>query len=412
MDRRDATTDADEQMKKKKQEEEEAKDEVKTTSPARLHVPSVLDEADDKIEYRSIAAMAMPQQFGPGLGHMHQAPAFTMAAPAPFSARAKPRQAHTPSEPRIAMVDPTNYAKTMPKALPPPPFRLEMHSHFHVKPTSLQRLCMTIGQKLMDMGADFVFKAEKGKWKVSRVVGASRVQLNVTLFKAGAELVVEFQRRDGDIVSMMDMYGEAVDACKKQQLLSGQGATKPLKHKRPAPLTVPSTTASPTDLHVKDAVRSLQEMLTSKHSDVQLQGVLASISLATTPQYKDIMAALVPHLVRLTTSSDKKIVQCTSFALARLCDDPECRRAFINCDGWQVIMTMAAGGAEVASDLQRESLHILEILCPLYYEELANADGASAVLALIQEWESIVDPRLKKHACGAHRALQRAGLLA
>ncbi|OQR91606.1 hypothetical protein ACHHYP_04529 [Achlya hypogyna] len=376
-------------------------------------VRSVLDEEEDKIEYRSISAMApLPSQFQPNLGHMHMGSGLSMAAPAPFSARAKPRATAAPVEPRIAMIDPTNYSKTTPKALPPAPFRLEMHSHFHIKGSSLQRLCMTLGQKLMDMGADFVFKAEKGKWKVTRVHGGSRVQMNVTLYKAGAELIVEFQRREGDIVNMMDMYAEAVEACKKQQLLSGQGAVKPMKHKRPAPLSTPPTAPVTTSVQVKDAVRSLDEMMTSAHTDVQLQGVLASISLATTPQFKDIMAALVPRLVALTKSPDAKIVQCSSFALARLCDDPECRRAFINCDGWQVIMTMAAGGASITTELQRESLHILEILCPLYYEELANAEGAGAVLAFIQGWESIADPRLKKHACGAHRALQSAGLLA
>ncbi|OQS02781.1 hypothetical protein THRCLA_04878 [Thraustotheca clavata] len=386
-----------EQEEKKQDQVQE--DEAKETTP---HVPTVLED-EEKIEYRSISIMAMPTQFG--FGHMHQAS--VAAPPALTSMRART----TAKEPRIAMLDPTNYTKVTPQVLPPAPFRLEMHSHFHVKGAELRRACITIGQKLMDMGSEFIFKAEKAKWKVTRIHGASWMKANVKLYKSGNDYIAEFQRREGDIVSMMEVYGEVVEACKNQRVLAGSGAVKPTTLKRPAPFATPKKITVATT-QVQDAVLSVEEMMNSTHTDVQLQGVLASVSLASTPNYKDIMATLVPHLVGLTKSSNQKLVICASFALARLCDDPECRRVFMNCDGWQVIMTMAAGGADIATELQRESLHILENLCPLYYNELANTQGASAVLEVIQHWESIVDPRLKKHACGAHRALQSAGLLA
>jgi hypothetical protein len=377
---------------------------------------SVLDE-DDKIEYRSIAAMARPQPFGPGLGHMHVG---GPSMPTPFSMQqsvakaVRAPKASSGSQVKISMIDPTSYISVTPKDLAPAPFRLEMHSHFHVKGSSLQRVCMVIGQKLMDAGADFSFDPTKAKWKVSRVQGASHVEFNLTIFKTkAAEHIVEFQRRQGDIVNMMELYGEMVEACKKQQLLSGHGAIKPIKRKRPSPFTSSPVDATISDVPVKDAVRSIKSMLCSAHSDVQLEGVLASISLSMTSEFKDVMAQLIPLLVDLTKSSvsDQVVRRCTSFALTHLCHDPECRRVFMNSDGWELIMKMAVGGPNVTVDLQRECLHILEILCPLYHTELSQAEGVDAVLQLITNWESIVDPRLKKHAYGAHEALKSVGLI-
>ena len=63
-------------------------------------------------------------------------------------------------------------------------------------------------------------------------------------------------------------------------------------------------------------------------------------------------------------------------------------------------------------EVQRESLRVVETLCPLYYDELAKSESAGRVLQLVQEWQKIEDPRLKKHACNAHRALKEAGVLA
>ncbi|CAK4692356.1 hypothetical protein LEN26_006214 [Aphanomyces euteiches] len=400
-----------------RRDDDERKDEETKKPDEKTGPRSMLDAEEDKIEYRSISAMsAAPPAFGRGLGHMHHAgapPALGM--PVPFSMRSaapKPKADAQAAPTAIPMIDPTSYTNVTPKELPGAPFRLELHSHFHVNNSSLQRVCMVIGQKLYDLGTDFVFKPTKGKWKVTQVLGSTLVEFNVRLYKTNdSQHVVEFQRRQGDIVSMMGLYAEVVQACKKQQLLTGNGAIKPLKHKRPAPSPTSNTPTTPDN--IKESVKSIQQMMSSKHADVQVQGVLACISLSTTTtSYRDCMATLVPSLLEMAHSDVEQVKRCASFALARMCDDPECRRAFMNSDGWELIVKYAAGGAGVASDLQRESLRVLEILCPLYSLELSGAEGSAAVLTLLQDWQSIADPRLKKHACGAHRALKAAGMIA
>ncbi|KAF0684850.1 Aste57867_23195 [Aphanomyces stellatus] len=395
-----------------KDDDQRKQEESKKAAEKKTGPRSMLDGEDDKVVYKStmVGSAMMPPAFG-RLGHMHApafgAPAPSLAVPSLRKAAVKPQVA--PSS--IPMVDATNYSSVTPRELPAAPFRLELHSHFHVKDTSVTRVCMVIGQKLLDLGTDFVFKSAKGKWKVSKVNGSSMVEFNVSLYKTGdGEHVVEFQRRSGDIVSMMNMYTDVAQACKKQAMLTGTGALKPLKHKRPAPSTLTPSILSPAEL--KDSVKSIHQMMTSTHADVQVQGVLASISLSSTTTYRDCMATLVPILVGLANSDVNHVQRCASFALARLCDDPECRRAFMASDGWELIVTLAAGGPDVAMDLQRESLHVLEILCPLYSHELAGTTGAPAVLQLLQDWQSIADPRLKKHACGVHRALTEAGMIA
>ncbi|RHY22122.1 hypothetical protein DYB32_009603 [Aphanomyces invadans] len=393
-----------------------------STTIQRTGVPrSMLEGAeDDKIEFRSIAAMsaATPPTFGRTFGHMHSQ---GLSLPTPFTMRKPtmtkaPQGTAVPAPSTIPMIDSTNYSNVTVKPLPAAPFRLELHSHFHVKDSSAQRVCVVIGQKLLDLGTDFVFKAQKGKWKVSKINGSSMVEFKVVLYSTSdTEHVVEFQRRQGDIISMMNLYADVVQACKKQQLLTSEGALKPLKHKRsvPSPTSPPSSPPPSSAAEMKDSVQSIQHMMSSKHHDVQVQGILASISLSSiTSTYRDIMAPLVPVLVSLAHSSVDQVKRCASFALARLCDDPECRRAFMNSDGWQLVVKLAAGGPDVSVDCQRESLHVLEILCPLYSHELSKADGAAGVLSLLQDWQSIQDPRLKKHACGAHRALKAAGMIA
>ncbi|OWZ24389.1 hypothetical protein PHMEG_000568 [Phytophthora megakarya] len=374
------------------------------------------NEEATRLEYRSMAVASAPPAFGirgpssplEQMGAAFPGPmAFNMA---PKKAAAKKPEASA-SSPSFGMrVDRTKYVNVTPRDLPPAPFRLEMHTHFHVKLESTQRVCGVVGIKLCELDTDFEFKADKCKWKVEYRRNTQRVSLNIVIFKTNKEeYVVEVQRREGDITALMHLYHELKNLFRRSQLLSEKTPSSN-GVKRAAPKPLPKLPLSPES--IQDGVSALKGLLESKYADAQMQGVLGAISMSTFEETRSGMAGLVPQLVSLGQSKNSKVSRLVSAALARLCDHPQCRQAFITSDGWQFIVDCAAGGAGVNPEVQRESLHVVETLCPLYHDELAKSDSAGRVLQLVQEWQKIDDPRLKKHACNAHRALKEAGVLA
>lgn len=371
------------------------------------------DQAD-RPQYRSMAVAAAPPAFGmmgpEQLGAAIPGPlAFNMASKKSAGVSKKPET--TAASPSFGTrVDRTKYVNVTPRDLPPAPFRLELHTHFHVKPESTQRVCGVVGIKLCELDTDFEFKADKCKWKVEYRRNAQRVSLNIVIFKTSKdEYVLEVQRREGDITALMHLYHELKSFFRRSQLLSDKTpSTNGVKRAAPKPL--PKLPLSPES--IQDGVSALKGLLESKYADAQMQGVLGAISMSTREETRAGMASLVPQLVFLGQAHNSNVSRLVSAALARLCDHPQCRQAFIQSDGWQFIVDCAAGGANVKPEVQRESLHVVETLCPLYHDELAKSENAGRVLQLVQEWQKIEDPRLKKHACNAHRALKEAGVLA
>ncbi|KAF4042075.1 hypothetical protein GN244_ATG05439 [Phytophthora infestans] len=374
------------------------------------------NDQPDQLQFRSMAVASAPPAFST-MGARSPLEQLGAAFPGPMSlnmASKKPMSKKSESASTSSSfgmrVDRTKYVNVTPRDLPPAPFRLEMHTHFHVKLESTQRVCGVVGIKLCELDTDFEFKADKCKWKVEYRRNTQRVSLNVVIFKTTKEeYVVEVQRREGDITALMHLYHELKSFFRRSQLLSEKTPTSN-GVKRAAPKPLPKLPLSPES--IQDGVSALKGLLESKYADAQMQGVLGAISMSTVEETRSGMAGLVPQLVTLGQSKNDNVSRLVSAALARLCDHPQCRQIFVQSDGWQFIVDLAAGGADVKPEVQRESLHVVETLCPLYHDELAKSENAGRVLALVQEWQKIEDPRLKKHACNAHRALKEAGVLA
>ncbi|KAG6973375.1 hypothetical protein JG688_00003557 [Phytophthora aleatoria] len=374
------------------------------------------NDQSDLPQYRSMAIASAPTAFST-MGPRSPLGQLGAAFPGPMSLNMASKKSMTKkgeamsTAPSFGMrVDRTKYVNVTPRDLPPAPFRLEMHTHFHVKLESTQRVCGVVGIKLCELDTDFEFKADKCKWKVEYRRNTQRVSLNIVIFKTTKEeYVIEVQRREGDITALMHLYHELKSFFRRSQLLSEKTATTN-GFKRAAPKPLPKLPLSPES--IQDGVSALKGLLESKYADAQMQGVLGTISMSTVEETRSGMADLVPQLVSLGQSKNANVSRLVSAALARLCDHPQCRQVFIQSDGWQFIVDLAAGGADVKPEVQRESLHVVETLCPLYHDELAKSENAGRVLQLVQEWQKIEDPRLKKHACNAHRALKEAGVLA
>lgn len=351
------------------------------------------------------------EAFGAGIP-----PPLTFAQAKKASMIKKPESASAPSA--SVRVDRTKYVGVLPRELPPPPFRLERHTHFHVKLESVLRVCATVGRKLCQLDTDFEFKHDKCKWKVEyrrEGFASQRVALNIVLFKTSKELVLEVQRREGDIAALMALYAELKSFFKSSQLLVDNAPTGTTTGvKRPAPKPLSPSAAAPSPAGIRDGISALRGLLDSKFADAQMQGVLGAISMSANGHdaTRTGMAALVPKLVALGQSKHAGVSRLVGVALAQLCDHPECRQALVASSGWQFLVDCAAGGDDVLPEVQRESLRVVESLCPLYHDELAKSASAARVLALVEDWQRIEDPRLRKHACGAHRALKDAGVIA
>lgn len=380
-------------------------------------------EEQDKVQYRSMTLVSPPlgQSFGMNVGgHLmhvrpYEIPTFTHQNTKNESSMPID-STETSYGPRV---DSNNYSNVKPKELPPSPFQLEMHTHFHIKNTySIQRICTVIGKKMCDLDTDFIFKAEKCKWKVllrqnmAGIKSPQRMSLNIVLYQCPKkEYTLEVQRRDGDITAFMQFYHEMKQFFYRNQLLT-EKIKSIIGVKRPAPVSAIAVSSNEMDRWQQDAVKHIHELLDSKYQDVQLQGLLAAISFSAKVETRLRMATLVPTLVTLSQTQNKSIKSLVGVVLSRVCDHPACQEAFIQSKGWQNILKYAIGGKQVSKELQRESLRVIECLCPIYHDKLVEIDGASKVFELLKQWESIDDPRLKKRAHNAHRALENAGILA
>lgn len=308
--------------------------------------------------------------------------------------------------------DQTNYGTVIPRQLPPRPFRLEAHTHFHVKSDSISRVCMIIGQFLCAKDTDFVFKAEKCKWVVEyrRDKSSYRVMFNITLFKtANKTCVVELQRREGDIISLMHGYAELQTSFRKYQLLVEKNSpTKVIKR----PISAITTPTPSTIEHVNSAIKAINGLLQSKFDDARIQGVLGLISLASEESIKntEMMKSLLSHLVTSLRSKNKSLSKLAHVALNVLCEKRHCQEAVGDFHGWHDVVKYASGGPTADPELQRACLRIIALLSPFISATLKTSPHTKSVVAFTKNWQCVQDPRLQKHAYNAHHALCAAGI--
>lgn len=307
--------------------------------------------------------------------------------------------------------DRTNYTTAVARGLPPKPFHLERHTHFHVRKESLYRICSVIGKKFCDYNTDFTFQPEKCKWKVDYYQSAvQRVEMRVCIYSMKGMYAVEFQRRQGDVTAFMQFYSQVKLFVRRNQLLVSDEKLVP-QVKRPK-LEHSSSVNASCGSKVEDAVRFVKGLLTSTKHDVCSQGVLAALSLEKYVETHDVLSELVPSLVQVVQSCPERIARCAVVALGMLCGNVRCREAFVNCVGWDAIIANAIGGAHVNPELQRESLHIVEHLCAIHSAQLATLGDWDDIRSRIMNWEELEDPRSKKYAYNAFVALDAAGICA
>ncbi|KAL0589324.1 hypothetical protein ABG067_002543 [Albugo candida] len=311
--------------------------------------------------------------------------------------------------------DSTSYVDVSPRGVPPPPFRLEAHTHFSVKRTAITRLCAVIGSKLCELDTDYKFDAAKCKWKVAlrQCNGTRRATFNIVLWNNDTcgNCVVEVQRRDGDMIAFMKAYAELKSTMKRNQLSADSSLTSNPSDRLPK-------IAEFVDLpHSEDTHGDLEcvsGMLDSKFEDIQLQGLFALLSFPVKDSILPGVVALVPRLMSCGQSRTLNVAKVAHAALSKLCHHAECRHAVLNSGNWSYLIKNAAGGVKVDPEIQRASLHVIGTLSPLFHQFPldCNDEAAQAILRLVQKWESIDDPRLKTHAFNANLAFQKAGILA
>nr|CCA15359.1 conserved hypothetical protein [Albugo laibachii Nc14] len=311
--------------------------------------------------------------------------------------------------------DSTSYVDVSPRRVPPPPFRLEAHTHFNVKRTAVSRLCTVIGTKLCELDTDFKFNVSKCKWKVAfrQCDSTQRASFNIVLWtNETCGFVVEVQRRDGDMIAFMEAYAELKSTMKRNQLVAeSSNSVSSINDRMPKNIdfvNLPHSENAHSDL------KCISGMLDSKFEDIQLQGLFALLSFPVEESVLCGLVAVIPRILSCGQSRTVNVAKVAHAALSKFCHHADCRTAVINSGNWSYLIQNAAGGTMVDPEIQRASLHVVGALSPHFHQSLLNSDdkAAQAILQLVQRWESIDDPRLKTHAFNANLAFQKAGILA
>nr|CCA22719.1 conserved hypothetical protein [Albugo laibachii Nc14] len=368
-----------------------------------------MSEESNRVQYRSIATGHRPT------ASSYNSNIFSEDSTQTYTHSKQPLIHETSHRPVTfgPRTDKTNYGTVVPRPLPPHPFRLEIHTHFHVKSESVPRVCMIIGQFLCDKDTDFVFKTDKCKWVVEyrRENSLYRVMFNIKLFKTSNKAcVVEVQRREGDITALVHGYAELKNSFRKFQLLV-EKSTPTKASKRPiSAISTPNPCAIE---HVNSAIKAINGLLDSKFDDARMQGVLGLLSLASNESTKnaEMMKSLVSRLVMLLQTNNKTLLKLAHVALTSLCENRYCRDVMRDLNGWQEVLKYACGGTNVDPELQRASLRIVTLLCPLVSTTLRTSQHTKSMVTFTKNWHCVQDPRLQQYAYNAHHALSAAGIV-
>lgn len=378
------------------------------------------------IEYRSIAIMAPPamNMTPPSSSSFHS----RLVHHAPAAKPVLQKQASASFE-QSKITDTTDYSTLRPRVIPPVPFRLEPHTCAHITGSaSLIRVGATIGRALA--AHDIVScKLEKAKWIVSaygRHNQSQHCRLHIKLYTTSSGFVVEFQRREGDVVLFMQVFHETMAVLQRHQLLqgdevhsfvtkfegvaAGQGAHK-------VPLLDPETlddVATSQDIIIP-LIAPVYKMLTCDKLDVQQTGMTAILSLCDTNRtVRRALVTTAPALVRASTRPETARLAC--LALAKVADEPTSHRVILETPDWPNLVSIAAyddlGHSREDVDTRLAALAVLtKLSLANHWATLARVPGADVILDMLHEWQDIPNVRLREGVRVMRSVLREAGVV-
>jgi len=285
------------------------------------------------------------------------------------------------------------FSKELPVEPPPVPGGyLEPFCHLisRSKPTSLfdlipQTLHSLRKQKLIGYGIDMDVIGRKFKVKcVAYPPGELKVQFICRVFRMdpdeqGKRYALEFQRRSGCAYQFSDLWTK----CKGSFQETGLFVTeKSFTEKSLSPSTsLPNPdTSKATDAEVRQTVKCLLQMATSKCCDVKAQAIAALSKMSAEEQQKSLMIeeeGCVEAFIAAVGCPDEEVHRCAVSALANLAHKrADVCKKFAEKNGVERLCTLSNSHT---MEIVRESLRTLTLLAESLGSRILD-DGCHRVL--------------------------------
>lgn len=254
-------------------------------------------------------------------------------------------------------------------------YRLEPKFHKNVQAESPSVIVVVIDKVLREKKVDFEFKENKCKWKCCFANNSSVVYFNIQIWGKSTctpinEFAVEFQRRTGDASPFISIYGEAVAAFERAQLVQKEHLKRTSERSMlygPMSLKAPQM---PSDDEIADSVRPLVEMVESCLDDAVLEGAKALAQLSSCKDHRlvlhkcGVVKALVDLLDRqdIGTGSTHAISSqmFASACLANLSEEPIAQESLYHACG--LLLKKVDNGQYSDRPMRREAARILRNL--------------------------------------------------
>jgi len=278
-------------------------------------------------------------------------------------------------------------SKDVPVEPPPVPGGyLEPFCHLfsHSKPTALfdlipQAFHTLRKQKVIGYGIDMDVIARKFKVKcVAYPPGELKLQFVCRVFRMdsdeqGKRYALEFQRRSGCALQFSDMWTKCKQFFQESGLVVVEKSV-------PASKSLPSPLVKASDAEVRQTLRCLLQMATSKCCDVKSQAIAALCKMSSEEQQKSLMIeeeGCVEAFIAAVGCPDEDVHRCAVSALANLAHKrADVCKKFAEKNGVERLCTLSNSHT---TEIVRESLRALTLLTESLGSRILD-DGCHRVL--------------------------------
>jgi len=362
------------------------------------------DGEDEPPVYRSlsVAAPSNPHAFG----GFNPNPEFQMPAMNMMGASMTANQKTMAS----------NYPSVSPSAVPISTSFLDQ-CHVYAKGNK-DEIAHRVSEFLTEWGVDFVFKANKAKWKCVHYDCGQHVDFRVRLYlpvDSNQDVFpLEFQRRQGPLLQFNRMYQNAT------YTLSQAGFLRDPVRQPNKPLPMPSLPASAPQI-IDSGVERLVEMAKSPMEDVKHQALITLSKLSPKPEYQESLLRSAPVVPTMHScfASNAHVRRCAVTILADMCSSSAGQRSVASGLGitqgqdqaLHTLLKMVEGGGPSADlETRRQSCRLLARLANQCSNELTQAAQNSNAVEMLVNSDGQVDSRLRKHLVEIKEALRERGV--
>lgn len=275
-----------------------------------------------------------------------------------------------------------------------------------------EEIAKQISIELEAHGIDFVFKAQKAKWKCVGYECGQHVDFRVRLYspQGSQGYPLEFQRRQGPLLQFNRIYQGIVYKLSQRNFVRDSVG-------KPAQIVSPPLLALASADIVDEGVSNLVQMASSNREDVRHQALITFTKLSPKQEYSTALskASVLETMVKCLNASSH-VRRCALTVLSDLCAEQSQRVAHslgvVDSGGHgsgtlSSLYELAAGSAGADMETRRQSCRLLAGLTYHCHDDvLQEARRNQTMINLVASCDSERDPRLKKHLMEMRDAFQ------